>query len=153
MESLSQSSGWVMWRSPLPNGILGDPHLTRGHDHLSLSYLQPGNCSGLRGVRTAKLNVFFGEFILENPTIPVKHRCLLHSLQIWCLVEYVFAGLGDRVQQSSCWDFCFLVIWTHFLNRLTGGKDPHTGQVLAGEAVFRDRWPSRTGSPVVPTDR
>jgi hypothetical protein len=29
----------------------------------------------------------------------------------------VFAGLGDRVQQSSFCDFCFL-------NRLTGGKDP-----------------------------
>jgi hypothetical protein len=28
MESYSQNSGWVMWRSPLPKGILGDPHLT-----------------------------------------------------------------------------------------------------------------------------
>jgi hypothetical protein len=28
MEPWSQSSGWVMWRSPLPKGILGDPHLS-----------------------------------------------------------------------------------------------------------------------------
>ncbi len=53
MESHSQSSGWVMWRSPLPKGILGDPHLA----HMIASSV-PSSRDLLRSesVRPAKLN-------------------------------------------------------------------------------------------------
>jgi len=53
MESDSQSSGWVMWRSPLPKGILGDPHLAH---MIASSVPSSRDLRRSESVRPAKLN-------------------------------------------------------------------------------------------------
>ncbi len=82
----------------------------------SRSYTHPSHS------QTSLLSVTSSLSTTKFHSITVKHRCLLYSLQRWCLVEFVFTGLGDkRVHDRSVshrlvgWgndketDFCFLV--------------------------------------------